>query len=83
VVKTWLSPPQVAEQLGVDPSKVIGWIVRGELVGVNVATRATGRPRWRVSPSELAAFLARRQSTRPAAVPKRGRWQTSGVVEFF
>jgi len=69
----WLTPPQIARQLGVDAAKVIRWIGSGELVGVNVATSTGGRPRWRVAPEELEAFLGRRRATPATRAPRRRR----------
>jgi excisionase family DNA binding protein len=79
-----LTPPVVARILGVDPSKVLGWIRRGELRAVNVATSSGGRPRWRIAPSDLKAFLQRRQSRAPVVPqPRRRRRKREGVTEFF
>ena len=78
----WLTPPDVAEQLGVEPPKVIAWINAGELVAVNVAQSLHGkRPRWRIDPRELEAFLLRRQK-RPNA-PRAKRRKLVGVTEYF
>jgi predicted DNA-binding transcriptional regulator AlpA len=60
--KTYLTPPEIAAQFGVSPSKVIGWINRGELVAFNSAERTGGRSRWRGSQAELDAFILRRSS---------------------
>jgi excisionase family DNA binding protein len=80
--RTYLTPPAVAEQLGVDAAKVITWIRSGELAAANVATRVGGIPRWRIGQNDLDAFLERRKS--PAPAPKRvRRKQTPGVIEFF
>jgi excisionase family DNA binding protein len=66
--ESWLTPPQLAKQLGVSPEKVLTWIRSGELPGVNVAERLTGRPRWRISPEALEQFLKRRESSPPPRV---------------
>lgn len=79
---TWHTPPQIAEQLGIEPQKVRTWIQRGELVASNVADRVDGRPRWRVSASELEAFLARRQSRPPVKAARRRRVEPN-VKQFF
>ncbi len=77
----FLSPPQIAERLGVEPEKVRGWIRRGELVAHNVADRPTGRPRFRVSDEELQKFLDRRATVKP---PKQARpKRQAGIKEFY
>ena len=49
----WLSPPQIARIVGVTPEKVITMIRSGELRAVDVATRGSRRPRYRVRPEDL------------------------------
>jgi hypothetical protein len=68
----WPSPPQLAQQIGVDASKIIIWIRAGQLNAINVAANLGGRPRYRVDPQEWAAFLAQR-STAPAPKPVRSK----------
>ena len=79
-----LTPPIVAKQLGVDPAKVSTWIKTGELRAINVATKTTGRPRWRIMPADLESFLASR-TARPAtpAIRRRKRQRPAGWVEYF
>jgi hypothetical protein len=63
---------------------VIGWIRSGELPAANVARRGATRPRFRIDPTDLAAFLAARRPDAPLAVkPTRRRKQTAGVIEFY
>lgn len=62
--RTYSTPPEVAKRYSVKPQKVLAWIRSGELVAVNVAERANGRPRWRVSEEALETF-ERRRSSRP------------------
>jgi excisionase family DNA binding protein len=76
-----LTPPQIAERLGIDAHKVVAWIAAGQLVAVNVSDGAK-RPRWRIAPEALEQFLRRRQS-KPAAAPVRRRQQPKDVIEFF
>src|SRR5947208_1026281 len=81
--RTHLSPPEIAARLGVSPDKILAWLRSGELVGVNVATRAGGRPRWRVSLADLADFERHRAAvTAPAPTPRR-RGASGDVIEFF
>ncbi len=75
------TPPDVAEQYGVNAGKVLGWIRTGELRATNVAANLLGRPRWRISPADLAVFEQRRSAITP---PKsRPRRKAVGVIEFF
>jgi hypothetical protein len=60
----------VAKLLGIDAAKVLNWVHRGELTGVNVADRPGRRPRWRIADPELQRFLRARQS---AAAPIMAR----------
>lgn len=78
----WYTPNQVAELLGIDSGKVLYWINTKQVVAVNVAEKATGKPRWRVSRAELDAFLARRQSSVPPVKAKR-RLQPPDVIKFY
>jgi excisionase family DNA binding protein len=76
----WLTPPEVAEQLGVDPSRVISWIRSGKLDAVNLSDGL--RPRYKIDPDELARFLAAR-STAPAPKPTRKRRTSSYRPKYF
>jgi hypothetical protein len=79
-----LTPPAIARRLGVAAETVIGWIRSGELIGSNVAKPSCTRPRFRVDPTDLAAFLAARRPDAPPAVkPARRRKQMAGVIEFY
>jgi len=66
-----LTPPQVARRLGVAADKVRAWIRSGELPAMDVSLRhGLGRPRWRVTESDLDAFI-RRRSAEPRRAPSR------------
>jgi excisionase family DNA binding protein len=60
-----VTPPQLARRYGVHVDKIMAWIRAGELRALNLATRPSGRARWRIKDSDLAEFEARR-----TAVPK-------------
>jgi excisionase family DNA binding protein len=65
------TPPQVAKLLGVGVEKVKAFIDRGELVAVNLSM-GSHRPRWRIAPEALQAFLKSRSNhPKPAPKPKR------------
>jgi excisionase family DNA binding protein len=65
-----LTVPEVAKFLRVSPDKVLSWIRSGRLRGYNVAEKENGRPKYRVNPEDLEAFIQMRMPIQP--VP-RGR----------
>lgn len=83
---TDLTPPQVAKRLGVNDSKVRGWINKGFLRAVNTVDPGGQRPRWKISEEELASFRLRRAAV---PLPKSARprhphpEQPAGFVDFF
>jgi len=80
--KSFMSPPELAERLGVNPEKIIGFIRDGLLVAVNVAANTRGRPRWRISEEAVDAFLLARQSKPPQKSAPRARRQ-SNVISYY
>lgn len=76
-----LTPPQVAKQLGVDPATVISWIRSGQLKASNLG-KGDQRPRYRVQPGDLDAFLKKRQPTLQSSRKPRSEKQAD-VIEFF
>jgi hypothetical protein len=82
-ITRYLSPADVAERYGCKASKVILWILAGELRAVNAAANRNGRkPRWKISPADLAAFEASR-SCQPEAKPAPRRRKLENVTEYF
>ncbi len=81
--RKYLTPPEIARELGIDPVKVIGWINRGELRAVNVAAnlQTAKRARWRVLKADLAGFLDAR-AAQPGEPGQRKRRRRAGVVEY-
>jgi len=70
----WLTPPQLAEIMGVEPPKVIAWIKRGELRAVNVADCLNAkRPRWRIPPEAFEDFVKARESKPAPRITRRKR----------
>jgi len=77
---------EVAARLGLgnDTDKVRAWIKSGELVAINVARKANGRPRYRIDPIDLAAFEQRRRVRPQASAVRRRRKRTNdNVINFF
>ena len=81
-LRAWMTPPEVAEYLGVDNGKVLTWIRAGELTAVNVATRRGSRPRWRIRVDELERFLCARRSEAAPKSARRPRRQDD-VIAFY
>jgi excisionase family DNA binding protein len=80
-----MTPPQLARLLAVTPETVIGWIRAGELRAIDVSSRGSRRPRYRISPEDLAAFEAGREVQAPAKVTRTGKMKDKpdGWVEYF
>lgn len=66
----------------IGPDKVHGFISRGELIAVNVATTLSGRPQWRITPEAVTLFEQRRSSG-PSAKPKRRRHRRQHEVDYY
>ncbi len=75
-----ITPPALARRLGVNTHKVLAWIARGELRAINLGDGS--RPRWRILPADLEAFLDRR-TAQPMAKATRRRKADPAVIEFF
>lgn len=71
--KSYLTPPEVADLLGIAAEKVVGCIRRGELLAFDVANPGSTRPRFRVSREALQQFLASRSTRRPEKPQRRRR----------
>jgi hypothetical protein len=67
----FFTPPQLAEEFGVDADKILGWIRSGQLVAVDMVATQGGRPRYRISAEEAQAFQKRRSSAPPPKSPPR------------
>jgi hypothetical protein len=67
---TYLSPKQVAVMWGTSHDKVLAFIRTGELQAFNVASRPTGRPRFRITLAAVKAFEELRSGRDPSRTPK-------------
>lgn len=78
-----LAPKEVAELYGVSVDVVLTWIKNGELRATNAARRASGgKPRWKISPADLAAFELARSNT-PTPKPQRRRRRTDRPTKQY
>jgi len=67
----YLTPPQVARQLGTDCNRVLLWIRSGALKAFNLSEG--NRARWKISPADLETFLESKSNRATAEPPKRAR----------
>jgi hypothetical protein len=75
-----IDPPQsgytvadLCRRWKVGADKVRGFLRRGELVGVNVASGLSGKPQWRITPESVERFEQRRSAAPPAKPTRRRR----------
>jgi hypothetical protein len=79
-----LTPPAVAKALAVHPQKVRSFIESGELEAFNLAAKRCGRPRYRITPAALNAFLERRKVVpRTVAARRRRDRDAPGFVRYY
>ena len=72
---------QVAELLGIRTHGVSALIRSGQLRAIDVSLTPGGKPRWRIMPDDLDAFVLRR--THQAPQPRRRRRKRPLVKEYF
>jgi hypothetical protein len=65
----------------VGPDKIRGFLRRGELIGVNLASNLSGKPQWRITPESVEEFEERR-SSKPLPKPIRRR-RAQAAIDFF
>lgn len=78
-----VTPPELARRWRVNADKILGLIRDGELRAFNIASKASGRPRWRISEAAIEAFELRRSAVVPAKSTRRSRRKSPDIIEFF
>lgn len=78
-----LTVADVARLRKVDPRTVLGWIHSGQLVASDESERgeAGAKPRYRIDPAELRAFVERRKR-RPTPKADRRKRRREAVTEY-
>ena len=61
--------------------KIHGFIRRGELNAINIASNLSSRPQWRITRESVKAFERRRSSAPPQKPARRRRRQD--VIDFY
>jgi len=69
--QTTFTTRQIAKRYHISEDKVRLWISSGQLRGIDVSSRASRRPRWRVSAADLLAFENRRAAIAPPLQTRR------------
>jgi len=69
--KRKLTPPELARQWGISPTKIIGWILAGELRAIDASATRGGRPRYLIDIDDVADFERRRAASPPPPAPRR------------
>lgn len=77
-IKAYLTPSQVAREIGVQGDTVLAWIHSRQLLALDVSRGAGERPRWRIDRHDLEAFLAKRRTVAPPPATERRRVEKSG-----
>jgi excisionase family DNA binding protein len=80
----FLTPPKAGKILGCGPDKILELIRNKELKAANLAS-GSQRPRWKINPADLQAFLERRSNSalsKPAA-PQSTRRRIPQASEKF
>lgn len=79
-----ISPPTYAKRLGIKPEKVLTWIRTGELRAIDISFNpGLGKPRYRISETDIIAFENRRASQPDSKSQRRQKKSALNVVEFF
>lgn len=76
------SPRQVAAYLGIGLDKVLAWIHSGKIRAVDVGG-VPGKPRFKITPEALEAFLESRKVVATVAPKKRRTPRPAGWVERY
>ncbi len=79
--KPYLAPLDIAKLLKISSAKVLAWIRRGDLKGINVGNGVC-RPRYRVSHEDFDLFLADREVVPPSIrSPRQCRVSDGGPLD--
>jgi excisionase family DNA binding protein len=78
-----LTPPEVADHLRVSSDKVLAWIRSGELRAINVAQKLGGRPRYRITADDYAAFVNHRTVVPDVKPLRRRARRDRDVTQYF
>ena len=78
-----MTPPEVAQYLRVGRDKVLGFIRRGELPALNVASESSTRPRYVIRPEDIEVWVCRLSVPAQVPTPRRRRRAGKPTREWF
>lgn len=76
------SPRQLAAYLGIGLDKVLAWIRTGKIAAIDVGG-VPGKPRYKVTPEALEAFLISRKVIVPPTPPRRREPRPAGWLDRY
>jgi hypothetical protein len=76
-----LSVADLCRRWKVGPDKIHGFLRRGELIGVNLASSLSAKPQWRITPESVEEF-ERRRSSKPLPKPTPRR-RSHAAIDYF
>ena len=79
---TKITPPVYARRLGVSQTKVLRWIMAGELPAMNAATRVGGKPRYLIDEADIVDFEQRRQAAAVSRQLSQRPRKSVGVPQY-
>ena len=79
--RPFFSVKQVAQLLAIREHSVLTLIKKGDLRAIDVSMTPGGKPRWRILPDDLDAFISRR--THQAAPPRSRRRKPKAIVKQY
>ena len=83
---SFMTPPTAASLLNVRVEKVLTWIHKGELRAINISD-GKRRPRYRISPEALSAFVQSREIVPRPQVSRRNtdgeKFKGDDYTDFF
>lgn len=84
VLRSKLTPPQLAKQWGISPDKILAFIRSGELSAIDISSRrGSPRPRYLIDRRDIEAFELARAVIPPAPKIRRRRRRDPAITEYF
>lgn len=81
--KTYQTPNDIAEELGVSPDKVLAWIASGQLKAIDVGSKPNARRRrYIISQQSKEEFLQSRIAKPKEAALRPERAANSGTKQY-